>query len=77
MNMELLAKIFVVIGAVFFVLAGVVYLLGRSGLALGRLPGDFRWQAGPMTCVVGLGTSLLLSIVLTIILNIIIRLLNR
>jgi hypothetical protein len=75
--MESLARLFIIIGVVFFVLAGVVYLLGRSGMVLGRLPGDFRWQSGPMTCVVALGTSLLLSVVLTIVLNIVIRLLNR
>jgi len=72
-----LVRIFLILGVVFFVLAGVAYGLGRGGLALGRLPGDIRWQSGPMTCVLGLGTSLLLSIVLTIVLNIIVRLLNR
>jgi len=75
--MESLARTLLIVGVIFVILAGLVYLLGRAGLTFGRLPGDFRWQAGPMTCVVGLGTSLLLSIVLTIILNVILRLLNR
>ena len=75
--MESLARILLGIGVVFFVLAGVVYLLGRSGLALGRLPGDIRVQSGPLTCVVGLGTSLLLSIILTIVLNLVLRWLKK
>jgi hypothetical protein len=71
------AKLLIVLGVILLVLGGLVFLMARSGFAFGRLPGDFRWQSGNMTCVAALGTSLLLSVVLTIILNIVIRLLNR
>lgn len=35
----------------------------------GRLPGNLVVSRGPLTCVVPLATSLLLSVVLTILLN--------
>jgi hypothetical protein len=44
---------------------------------LGRLPGDFRFQTGNITCMIPLATSILLSVVLTILLNVIVRLLNK
>jgi len=49
----------------------------RLDIPLGRLPGDIRIERGNMTCLIGLGTSLLLSVVLTVILNIVIRLVNK
>ncbi len=77
MDMLSLAKALLILGLIFILLGGIVYVIGRSGLSLGRLPGDIRWQSGNMTCVIALGTSLFLSILLTVILNIIVRLLNR
>ena len=55
--------------------AGVgVWLLGRSGIALGRLPGDLRFSSGGASCFIPLATSLLLSLILTLLLNLILRL---
>jgi hypothetical protein len=71
------AKLLVLMGIGLVIVGGLVYLLARSGISLGRLPGDIRVQTTNMTCIFALGTSLLLSIVLTVILNIIIRLMNR
>ena len=65
------------LGVVLLVAGGVIFLLARMGVPLGRLPGDFRFQGSGYSCIIGLGTSLLLSILLTIILNIVIRLMNR
>jgi hypothetical protein len=75
--MESLARILVIVGLVLLALGGLVYLAGRIGLPLGRLPGDFRIQAGNVTCLIPLVTSILLSVVLTIALNIIVRILNK
>lgn len=69
-----LARILIVLGLVLLVAGGVVYLAARLGLNLGRLPGDIRVQSGNLTCVIALGSSILLSIVLTIVLNILARL---
>jgi flagellar biosynthesis protein FliR len=72
-----IAKLLVILGVVFLVAGGLVYLFSRLGLSFGRLPGDIRVQGQNATCVIALGTSILLSILLTIVLNVIIRLMNR
>jgi hypothetical protein len=72
-----LARLLILTGIVFLVVGGLIYVAARSGLTLGRLPGDIRLQSGNMTCVIALGTSLLLSVVLTILLNVVVKLLNR
>ena len=71
------ARVFVVIGLVFILIGGLLYLLARMGVTLGRLPGDLRIERGNFTCVLALGTSILLSIILTVILNLLVRLLNK
>jgi hypothetical protein len=75
--MDSIAKLLVLVGIAFLVLGGLAFLGARLGLVPGRLPGDIRLGGGNMTCVIALGTSLLLSVVLTVLLNIIIRFLNR
>jgi hypothetical protein len=72
-----LAKIFLIIGVIFIVIAGVLYMAGRINLPLGRLPGDFQFQGKGFTCIVPLATSILLSILLSIILTIFSRFIGR
>jgi len=72
-----LAKIFLIIGVVFIVIAGLLYLAGRINLPLGRLPGDFQIQSKGFTCFVPLASSILLSILLSIILTIFSRFIGR
>jgi hypothetical protein len=72
-----LARWLVALGLVLILAGGIVYLAGRLGLQPGRLPGDLRLERGSLTCLVPLGSSLLISIVLTVLLNLLIRLLNR
>ncbi len=55
----------------------IVWLVGKSGISLGRLPGDLRFSFGGGSCFLPLATSLLLSLVLTILLNVILRLLDK
>ena len=55
----------------------VVWLLGRSGITLGRLPGDLRFSVGSGSCFLPIATSLILSLVLTILLNLILRVLHK
>ena len=75
--MMVLARYLVIGGVVMIVLGGIVYLVGRTGLPLGRLPGDIVIRRENFTLSLPLGTSILISIVLTIVLNLVIRLLNR
>jgi hypothetical protein len=77
MDLSSLAKGIIILG-LFLVLAGVlIWLLGRSSLPLGRLPGDLRFQGQNLSCYAPLATTILLSILFTIVLNLVIRLLNR
>lgn len=76
-NMESIGRTLIITGLILVGLGGLIYLLARSGLPLGRLPGDIRIQTDHVTCVFPIVTGLILSIVLTILLNLIIRLINR
>ena len=71
--MSPLVRIFLLLGLVFLVIAGGIFLLERLGIPLGRLPGDIRIQRGNLTCFFPLATTILLSVVLTVLLNLLIR----
>ena len=71
------ARIFLIIGIIFLVVAGLLYMAGRFNLPLGKLPGDFQIQAKGFTCIFPLATSILLSILLTIILAIFSRIIGH
>jgi len=75
--MPSLARILLILGILLIVAAGLVYLAARLGIQFGRLPGDFRIERGNFTCLIALGTSILLSVILTVVLNIIVRFLNK
>jgi hypothetical protein len=77
MDLSSLGKGIVVLGVILVVLGGSFWLLGRTSLPLGRLPGDIRIERENVSCYVPIVTMMLLSIVLTILLNVIVRLLNR
>jgi hypothetical protein len=72
-----LSKILVIVGIVFLVLAGIVYLAGRINLPLGKLPGDITIQGKNLTCFIPLATSIILSILLSVVLTIISRFMGR
>ncbi len=70
-------RIFFLLGLLFLLIAGVIYLTERFGIPLGRLPGDIRIQRGNLTCFFPLATTIILSIVLTILMNLIVRLFKK
>lgn len=72
-----IARSLIIFGVILIVVGGVIYLISRIGVPLGRLPGDIRFQGENLTCVVPLASSILLSIVLTVLLNLAIRLLRK
>jgi hypothetical protein len=72
-----LGKWIVVVGLGLVLLGGLVWLAGRTGLPLGRLPGDIRIERGPVTAYFPCATSIVVSIVLTLLLNLAVRLFNR
>lgn len=77
MDLSSLGKGIAALGVVLVIVGGLLWLLSRTGLPLGRLPGDIRIQGENMSCYVPIVTMIVLSVVLTILLNVIIRLLNR
>lgn len=76
-DLTAVARWLVVFGLVLAGVGGVIWLVGRTGLPIGRLPGDFRIDAGSVTCLIPLATSILISLVLTLALNLIARFLSR
>jgi len=65
--MSELGRILIGIGLLIAVVGAVVLLLGKTGLPLGRLPGDFTWRGKHATVYLPLGTSILLSVVLSLV----------
>lgn len=72
-----LARIFLILGVIFLVIGGVIFLASRLNLPLGRLPGDLQIQGKGFTCIFPLATSILLSILLTVILTLLSRFVGR
>lgn len=72
-----IARFFLLLGVIFLVIGGLLFLAARLGLTPGRLPGDIRIEGSNFTCLIGLGTSLLLSILLTVLLNLLLRWLGK
>jgi hypothetical protein len=68
-----LGKLLVVIGGLLVVAGLVVILIGRSGLPLGKLPGDILYRGKNTTIYFPLATSILLSVVLSLVLYLVSR----
>jgi len=62
------------LGVALVVIGGLVTLLGRTGLPLGRLPGDVLYRGKNATFYFPLASSILISVVLSIVLFLIERL---
>lgn len=63
-----MGRLLVVFGVALVVIGGIAMLLGRTGLPLGRLPGDILYRGKNTTFYFPLATSILISVVLSIIL---------
>jgi hypothetical protein len=72
-----LARFLIVLGLVLILLGCILYMMTRAGISLARLPGDIRVERGNFTCILALGTSLLLSVILTLVLNLVVRILDK
>lgn len=77
MDLSSLGKGIAALGVMLVIVGGLLWLLGRTDLPLGRLPGDIRIESENLSCYVPIVTMIILSIVLTVVLNIVVRLLNR
>jgi len=63
-----MGRMLVVFGIALVVIGGIVMLLGRTGLPLGRLPGDILYRGKNTTFYFPLATSIAISVVLSIVL---------
>jgi hypothetical protein len=61
-------RLLVMLGVALVVIGGIVMLLGRTGLPLGRLPGDIVYRGKNTTFYFPLASSILISVVLSIVL---------
>ena len=64
-------KLFVLFGVMLLVLGVLFLFLGRSGLPIGRLPGDFLYRGKNTTFFFPFTTSIVLSVVLSLVLYVI------
>jgi len=60
-------KLLIFLGIVLVAAGLILSLLGRTGLPLGRLPGDFLFRGKNTAVYFPLATSLLLSLVLSLV----------
>ena len=69
-----MGRLLVIFGVALVVIGCLVILLGRTGLSLGRLPGDILYRGKNTTFYFPLATSIVVSVVLSAILFLISRL---
>lgn len=73
--MQDIGKLLIVAG-LGIVLLGAILLLAGKVPFLGRLPGDFTFSSGGVSCFFPLATMIVLSLILTVIVNVIARLIR-
>ncbi len=65
------------IGLGLIVIAGIIWLGGKIGLPLGKMPGDIHIEKGKTSVYFPIVTSIVVSILLTIIFNFILWLTRK
>lgn len=63
-----MGRLLVVLGIALILIGGIIMLLGRTGLPLGRLPGDIVYRSKSSTFYFPVASSILISVVLSIVL---------
>ena len=69
MDISSLAKYLIFLGIILLLTGSFLYFLGKTGLPLGKLPGDIVIQKENFSFYFPLATSVILSILLTLILS--------
>lgn len=75
--MESIGRFLMLAGILLFLVGGALFLAGKFGLPLGRLPGDIRIEGQNGSFYFPLATSILVSVVLTVLLNVLLRLFRK
>jgi Protein of unknown function (DUF2905) len=63
--MQEMGRLIVILGIALVVIGGLFMLLGRTGLPLGRLPGDIVYKGNNTILYFPIVTSILLSVILS------------
>lgn len=77
LDLTVVGRWMILLGLGLAVMGGLVWLAGRFGLPLGRLPGDIYIQRDGATVYFPLASGLLVSLLLTLLINVVGRFLNR
>ncbi|HIJ66139.1 MAG TPA: DUF2905 domain-containing protein [Candidatus Hydrogenedentes bacterium] len=77
MDLSHVGKWIVVAGLGFIIVGALLWVAGKMGLPVGRLPGDVNIRHGQFSFHFPLGTCIIVSIVLTLVINFVIRLLSK
>jgi hypothetical protein len=70
-------RLLVIVGLAIAALGAALWIIGRTGIPIGRLPGDFRFETGALTCFIPLASMILLSLVVTLVVNLVVRFLSK
>jgi hypothetical protein len=62
-----LGRLLIGLGLFLLVAGGVLLLLGRTGVPLGKLPGDISYRGKNFSFYFPFGTSILLSVLLSVV----------
>jgi hypothetical protein len=62
-----LGRLLIGLGLLLVIGGGILLLLGRTGIPLGKLPGDISYRGKNFSVYVPLGTSILLSVLLSLV----------
>jgi Protein of unknown function (DUF2905) len=62
-----LGRLLIGLGLLLVIGGGLLLLLGRTGIPLGKLPGDISYRGKNFSVYVPLGTSILLSVLLSVV----------
>ena len=62
-----LGRLLIGLGLVLLIAGGLLLLLGRTGIPLGKLPGDISYRGKNMSVYFPLGTSILISVLLSVV----------
>lgn len=77
MDISSIARWVILTGAAIIIIGIGLWLAGRLGLPLGRLPGDIHIERNGFSCFIPLASSILLGLLLTFVLNIFLRIIKR
>jgi hypothetical protein len=69
MDVSNIAKWLVLFGLAIMFLGGIFWGVGKLGIPLGKLPGDFFYKGENFSIWVPIATTIILSLFLTIVIN--------